>query len=168
MGHPGMYLQSVGRVLRAAPGKTHATIIDLTGNALPPPEGHGLPDADREYSLDGTAIKIRNKDTKDHQTICKVCGCVITTWRVNAENRRECPHCGALGKQLTPMTIEERPLHELGAIASPEAKVEAYKRLVLTAQARDYKPGWAAHRYRDLFGTWPHHSVKSAVAPLLT
>lgn len=158
MGHPGMYLQSVGRVLRSAPGKSAATIIDLTGNV----HLHGLPEAERDYSLDGNGIVLRRKDTKAHQTMCQVCGCVITAWCVNAENRRECPHCGAVGKQLSPMTIEERPLHELGAIASQEAKVEAHKRLVLVAQAREYKPGWAAHRYRDLFGSWPHHSVKNA------
>lgn len=167
MGHPGMYLQCVGRVLRSAPGKAHATVIDLTGNALPPPMGHGLPDAERDYSLEGAAIKVRDKDPKDHVTHCKVCGCVITAWRVNRDNRRECPHCGAVGAQVAPQGIEERPLHELGAIASQEAKIEAYRRLVLQAKARDYRPAWPGMRFKELFGYWPLPSVRQAAEELV-
>jgi DNA repair protein RadD len=167
MGHPGMYLQCVGRVLRAAPGKTHATVIDLTGNALPPPMGHGLPDAERDYSLEGAAIKVRGKDDKDHVTHCKVCGCVITAWRTNKDNRRECPHCGAVGAQVQPMGLDERPLHELGSMASQEAKVEAYRRLLLQGMARDYKPAWPGMRFKELFGYWPLPSVRQAAEELV-
>ncbi len=44
----GLYLQMVGRVLRPQPGKT-ALILDHAGNAL----RHGLPDDDREWTLEG-------------------------------------------------------------------------------------------------------------------
>lgn len=43
----GTYIQRVGRVLRSAPGKRRAIVIDLTGSTL----RHGLPDQDRDYSL---------------------------------------------------------------------------------------------------------------------
>ena len=47
--HAGTYLQWVGRVLRPAPGKRGALVIDCTGAT----ERHGHPTADREYSLAG-------------------------------------------------------------------------------------------------------------------
>jgi superfamily II DNA or RNA helicase len=43
-----VYLQQVGRGLRPAPGKPHLTVLDLAGNAIE----HGLPDEEREWSLD--------------------------------------------------------------------------------------------------------------------
>lgn len=45
----GGYIQATGRVLRAAPGKRDAIVIDLVGAWAK----HGLPDQDREYSLSG-------------------------------------------------------------------------------------------------------------------
>lgn len=48
----GAMLQAFGRVLRSAPGKSRALILDLTGAT----HLHGLPTEDREYSLEGRAI----------------------------------------------------------------------------------------------------------------
>ena len=45
----GAYVQAVGRVLRASPGKRDAIVLDLVGAWA----RHGLPHQDREYSLDG-------------------------------------------------------------------------------------------------------------------
>ena len=56
----GRYLQMVGRALRPAPDKPHATIIDLAGNW----ERHGLPDDDRVWSLDGVETVERGSSKK--------------------------------------------------------------------------------------------------------
>ena len=56
----GRYLQMVGRALRPAPDKPHASIIDLAGNW----ERHGLPDDDRVWSLDGVETVERSKSKK--------------------------------------------------------------------------------------------------------
>jgi DNA repair protein RadD len=48
-GSAGLYLQIVGRILRPAPGKTRATLIDLVGAS----RKHGLPTDERRYSLEG-------------------------------------------------------------------------------------------------------------------
>ena len=50
--HVSTMLQAYGRVLRPAPGKQDAIIIDLCGATL----RHGLPTDDREYSLTGKPI----------------------------------------------------------------------------------------------------------------
>jgi DNA repair protein RadD len=52
--HEGTFLQITGRGLRSFRGKRHATLIDLTGAVF----AHGMPHADREYSLKGTPIKL--------------------------------------------------------------------------------------------------------------
>lgn len=50
----GGYLQAVGRGRRASAGKTHCTVIDLTGTT----HTHGSPDEERDYSLKGRAIRV--------------------------------------------------------------------------------------------------------------
>lgn len=51
------YLQSVGRALRPAAGKSHAIILDHTDNYLI----HGLPDQHRLWRLDGEVVQQRSK-----------------------------------------------------------------------------------------------------------
>ena len=79
--HTGLYLQMVGRVLRPAPGKTHATLIDLRGSVWV----HGPPDIDREFSLDGKGI---SKGDRDAIRQCMVCGGVFKAGPL------ACPLCG--------------------------------------------------------------------------
>lgn len=52
--HQSTYVQIVGRVLRACPGKKRATLIDLVGASFT----HGLPNQEREYSLDGEGMRL--------------------------------------------------------------------------------------------------------------
>lgn len=53
-----MYLQQVGRALRVMDGKECAYIFDHVGNAM----RHGLPDDDRQWSLDGAKRKGRKNE----------------------------------------------------------------------------------------------------------
>ncbi len=69
-GSVGTYLQIVGRVLRPAPGKTGALLIDLTGRSF---YDHGPPDADRLYSLTGKGIR-KKDEAEDFGKPCPVCG----------------------------------------------------------------------------------------------
>ena len=71
----------VGRVLRPAPNKQHATLIDLCGSV----HDHGPPDMDREYSLDGKGI---SKVDRDAIRQCLTCGGVFRAGPVS------CPMCG--------------------------------------------------------------------------
>lgn len=90
--HAGTFIQMVGRVLRPAPGKADALLIDLCGSVLE----HGMPDADRTYRLDGLAISISDRDEKPRQ--CPNCGAVFPA----AEgDDGVCPSCG--------MTLPTRP-----------------------------------------------------------
>lgn len=82
--HAGTYLQMVGRVLRPAPGKTEALVIDLCGSTFE----HNTPDADRVYSLDGKAIDAAAKDIQQ----CPDCGAVFER---SAAGSGICPYCEA-------------------------------------------------------------------------
>lgn|SRR5512139_1527488 len=79
--HAGTFLQMAGRVLRPAPGKTQATLIDLCGSV----HEHGVPALDREYSLDGKAITGAKRDAIRQ---CPTCGAVFLA-------APTCPECGA-------------------------------------------------------------------------
>jgi len=84
IGHVGLYLQICGRALRPAPGKTQATVIDLHGSHWNP--AIGLPDADRNWKLDGKgAPPLYREEIRQ----CRKCGSVF-----RAADR--CPYCGHL------------------------------------------------------------------------
>jgi DNA repair protein RadD len=78
----GLHLQQCGRVLRPAPGKAHAVILDHAGNLAK----HGLPDEDRVWTLDGVTKK---KSTAGEETMrqCPTC------YAAHAPAPR-CPECG--------------------------------------------------------------------------
>lgn len=68
----GLYMQKVGRALRPAPGKV-AIILDHAGNMM----RHGLPDADREWTLEGKKKSSRKADNDNEPDVmvrtCKEC-----------------------------------------------------------------------------------------------
>jgi DNA repair protein RadD len=80
-GHVGRWIQAIGRVMRPAPGKTIARIIDLCGSA----HDHGPPEAPREYSLDGDGIRT---PTRLSFRTCVACYAMFTS-------ADACPHCAA-------------------------------------------------------------------------
>jgi len=83
----GLYLQQVGRVLRTAPGKKHAIILDHVGNVT----RHGWPDDVRPWSLEHGAPKQNGQSAPSVRTcpecfaafkpapICPCCGAQCTT-----------------------------------------------------------------------------------------
>lgn len=84
-----LYLQMCGRVLRAK--DYHALIFDFCGNAVfNGVANHGLPDAPREWTLEG---RVKNKKSKSEPDVlvkqCLECFCCHSPAPV-------CPECGFL------------------------------------------------------------------------
>ena len=75
-----LYLQQVGRVLRTAPNKRYAVIIDLVSNTVT----HGLPDENRDWSI-SLGLK---KNRKRQVFTCSKCDAVLTS------SQKTCSHCG--------------------------------------------------------------------------
>lgn len=92
-----LFLQMVGRALRPADGKV-ATIIDHAGNY----QLHGLPDDDREWTLEGQSKRGRaaNDNAPPPPVICQGPGCFQAVRRPLPEH---CPYCGS------PMQAEFKP-----------------------------------------------------------
>jgi len=99
----GLHLQQIGRVLRPAPGKKRAIVIDHVGNVAQCKAGmwslnHGRAEDDREWSLDGA------KKEKGEAPVrrCEECFAIIPV------AAKICPECGH-EKQ----TAERKPLEQV-------------------------------------------------------
>jgi hypothetical protein len=152
--HMGLFRQMVGRVLRPAPGKTDAIVIDHAGAVLQ----HGFVEDAVEWTLDpeqrATAPEhVARNELGGHKILeCSQCGGL----RVGGQ---ACPCCGFL-PQRPPRAV---PIIEgdLGLVQAGKASPPQYDRTqwfaMLTAVGieRCYKAGWAAVNYKEKFGTWP-------------
>jgi superfamily II DNA or RNA helicase len=147
---PSGFLQGCGRVLRSAPGKTEAIIIDLTGATLI----HGLPTEDREYSLDGEGIK---RTSEAPLRNCLSCGAtVLSAYPV-------CPECGyefpkATRQEIKIYSFELRAVFAGQATASVHKQNE-FKRLLAWSKERGWGVSWAVKEYRTLFNEGPDMSL---------
>ena len=110
------YLQMIGRALRpskkqALPGE-RAKLIDLRGWSW----AHGLPDEDREYSLEGRAMKRKS----DSWRCAPPCGAL------NAKSSKKCELCGLEKPASQGMKPQEIERMRLGK-ATKEAQQEAWR-----------------------------------------
>lgn len=147
-----LYLQMVGRVLRPAPGKAEAIILDHAGNAL----RHGLPDAPRTWSLDDLPRHQRGPGDAGSRLRHCACGALAPAGTAN---------CTACGAELRPGPVEQREIAaELVRIEREEDATldrmsfrqlidwagDSPDRLRRVARIRGYRSGWVAHRLREL------------------
>ena len=157
-GSVGTYLQIVGRVLRTAPGKTEALLIDLTGRSF---EDHGPPDSDRVYSLTGKGIRAKD-EIEGEQKYCPVCGQPVE----DPPNSWPCGVCGHqpegqveapryTGDELTERYAGKRSEDD-------EKRIDTLARWYAEAKARGNRPWAALAKYKAVYGEDPSPSVKMA------
>ena len=84
------YLQIVGRILRASPGKTTATLQDHSGATW----RHGPPDSEREWNLNDTDVKIAQKAKKDKESGDATEGITCPECAFVRARGPKCPNCG--------------------------------------------------------------------------
>lgn len=144
--HCQQYIQACGRVLRPYPGKTVATIIDLTGATLL----HGFPTEDREYSLDGDGMR---RTSAVALRTCLQCGLTAEAWRA------KCPGCGFEPPKVEAPTLKiwDHKLREVFAgMGTPiDAKRRELERLVSEGIKRGWAPYFIQKEYSKLFGELP-------------
>ena len=136
----GLYLQQVGRVLRPAPGKTHAVILDHVGNV----HRHGWPDDPRDWTLEGVVRRAGAAGPAAPSVrtcpqcfaafkpapVCPACGTACAP-----EPRRELRQVAGELKELQREAVRQRTTERKRARTLPE--------LLALAKARGYSPGWA-------------------------
>lgn len=144
----GLHRQILGRVMRTAPGKIDAIVLDHAGNHIE----HGPVTDPIEWSLDAPPKK--KKDDIQPIRTCKSC------FALYPANLSECPVCGAepvAVDRATPGVDNAGELIEIdmGARHQPEDREAEYARLVRVANDRGYKLGWARAQYKATYGVWP-------------
>jgi DNA repair protein RadD len=148
----GLYLQQVGRVLRPSNGQTKAYVLDHVGNCLI----HGLPDADREWTLDGRAK--RPKGAAKEEPRIPVLQCP-KCYAAHAP-APTCPQCGHVYEQNgRQVEQQEGELKEVtGEIAealrnrrkAEERRATTYEDFVKLGEEREYANprAWAKIRMK--------------------
>ena len=155
----GLYRQMLGRVLRPAPDKADAIILDHSGAVF----RHGFAEDYVAWTLspDRRATSpVHNKrgeyGSASRLIECTNCGAI----RVSGE---PCFHCGFL-PQRPPRNIVISA-GELGLVdgrrrvkietADPAMRAQWHGMLATIASERGYRSGWISHKYKEKFGTWP-------------
>lgn len=138
-----LYLQQVGRSLRPMEGKETAIILDHAGNSI----RHGLPDDDREWSLEDRLKRTKSAPAEVPVRQCPEC------YRVYRPAPK-CPGCGYEAPVVARVVEEvDGVLAEIDAAAlKREAKREEAQCRTLQdwqelAARRGYSSGWAWHRF---------------------
>src|SRR5574337_1009611 len=147
-----MFLQSVGRALRPKPDGSRAVILDHVGNV----HRHGMPDAPREWSLDGRSKKQKAPSI----STCETCFRAFPAGQARQIAAAEC------GKDGCPFLAEDDAVSDRGPpelvpgelVAIDAARVEHIRktplRQLLTGRetwaeleeirkARGYHPWWS-------------------------
>jgi superfamily II DNA or RNA helicase len=148
----GLFLQQVGRALRTYPGKKNAIILDHVGNCM----RHGLPDEEREWSLD--AEKVRRKKTDPEPVLknkqCEKC------YAIYPAGGLMCPQCGHVSsvsvnrevKQVAGDLIKidsSKFSHEQIQKKREVGQCRTLEDLIELAKNRGYKPQWAYHVFNS-------------------
>lgn len=143
-----LFIQQSMRCMRPKDGKT-AIILDHVNNY----KRHGLPDDDREWSLDGAPKPLKEYNT-DGTLQIRQCPKCFATYRPTSG--KKCPFCGAV-EELTRQEIKNIKQIQLEEIKKSKRKqadenVKDYKdgnccksmqELLAFARKKGYKPQWA-------------------------
>jgi len=148
-----IYLQQVGRVLRPAPDKEFAFIIDCVGNV----QKHGMPQQDRDWSLEGTP----KKDKSPSVFTCQSCYAVFE--RESSEWPVICPYCGhehwpeekPQEKPNVVLNVDLVEVEENENITTQHdrrkliAKAACLEDFIEIGKLMGYKPGWAHIAWKE-------------------
>jgi superfamily II DNA or RNA helicase len=145
-----LYLQMIGRGLRPAPGKDDCLILDHAGAV----HEHGFADFPHDWSIDGemtVSERAESKRKKTGESKPHTCGQCSHVFR----GQMICPKCGwVLPRKATPVAVVDGDLERVrGERVRDNRRI--YAELRMYAFSRNYQNGWAAHKYRAIFGDFP-------------
>lgn len=155
------FLQMVGRVLRPAPGKTHALLLDHSGSV----ERIGHPFDELPLGLcDGSPNKAgRQEREKPEPKPCPSCKFV------KPAGIRKCPKCSFEPERQNDIEVIDGELERFDRKAkkpaAPDRKQHVYSQLLQVARNKGYSPGWVSHKYRAMFDVWPRGMREVTATP---
>jgi DNA repair protein RadD len=149
-----LYVQTIGRGLRTAPGKDQCLILDHAGNAvrlgLVTDIDHDRLDAGEKRER---AEKVERKEPLPR--LCDECKAVIPA------KAEVCPVCGTKKHAVTLVQHEDGELTEYGSPHQHRRSLDGslatgfLGELKWIARERGYAQGWIKHKFRERFGRWP-------------
>lgn len=145
-----LHRQMIGRVMRPAPGKARAVVLDHAGNH----HVHGPITAPVEWSL-AARQKRPTDDVSEPVRTCPKCFAVLPPATV------KCPECGTVvgaREQAEPPGVENPGVLIEFKAAARGTKAEErdwYVATVREASGSNRSLGWAKHRFKEHFGAWP-------------
>lgn len=160
-----LFVQTIGRGLRTAPGKDHLIVLDHAGNHL----RLGMVTDIHHDHLDDGWLDGRERD--DERTVplprlCEKCKAIVPR-AVMA-----CPQCGHVHAPAAPVEARAGKLVELSSNRAGATKAGWIEKALIhaelkgLAQERGYSPGWAANQFREFFGVWPNDPRVRSVNPM--
>lgn len=125
-----VWMQGNGRGLRPAPGKDQLLILDHVGNV----HKHGLPDQEREWSLQGTKDKGKSKQQEPEINIQQCPKC----FHVFLPGPERCPKCGAVlpTKKKAEMQVVDGHLERIEIKTKAQEQAERKQRRREQGQSR--------------------------------
>lgn len=153
-----LYVQIIGRALRTAEGKDCALILDHSDTT----QRLGfVTDIHHEHLDDGKTAAKAKKPVKDVKlpTECKSCGVL--------KHGRVCPNCGHQTVPQSKVVERDGELVEVTRGSRAQAKQRSpldwsapersqfMSELLGYAAEKGYQRGWASHKFKEKFGSWP-------------
>jgi superfamily II DNA or RNA helicase len=164
----GLHRQMIGRVLRPAPSKIDALILDHAGAVF----AHGF----AEDAITWTLEEDQRAENKVHAARGQAHRSTLTTCPECHAVRFEGKACGECGwrPQPKPRAVDvidgdlgrvDRSRRVHAHVDGPDARLDFYRQLLWIADEREYQRGWAAHQFKAKFGTWPPFQSVDPMAP---
>ena len=148
-----LYAQMIGRGLRTANGKDHCLILDHSDTTL---RLGFVTDLHRPVLDDGSkrqCVAVKKE--------CLPKECPKCTF-VKPVSMRVCPACGFQPEPKNKVEVDDGELYEISR--DKKQKIQQitmaeqqtfFSELLLHAQLRGYKQGWAAYAFKERFKRWP-------------
>jgi superfamily II DNA or RNA helicase len=142
----GLWRQQVGRIMRPAPGKDFAILLDHAGNCV----RHGLPTEEPAWALTYDETK-RKKTASISVRVCPKC------FAASSARALTCSNCGERFKESARSTVEEREgelvevtpaMLAAKAARREQGRARTLEELKAFEKMRGFKPGWADHVYQ--------------------
>lgn len=157
-----LFVQIIGRVLRTAPGKQEALILDHSDTHM---RLGMVTDIDFDELDTGRKVKASARKSKDKKPLLpKCCPSCTALMPVMA---RECVACG-YEMPIIPGIVEvDGELVEVGGGRGGDRVIDmlaklprksVYAQLNCIRMQSGKKRGWVSHKYRAIFGNWPSNS----------
>ncbi len=158
-----LYIQMAGRVLRPAPGKGRALILDHSGTA----KRLGFPTDELPLELDDGKPKLtRGSAARERTALPKIC---VKCSFLKPAKVHACPACGFKPERKCEVEVEQGALTKMSrgkpSVLTAQQKAAFYAELKGLAEERGKPHSWVLANYRSRTNEWPANRYVRAAPP---